>query len=103
MDERSTNAVEGLTTRELAARWRVAVQTLKNDRCAGRGPAFIRVNRGRVIYPLADILEWEATHRVDRTREMDQTQIPNLVRRLARRDPDLVAAGIRTYLEEKVG
>lgn len=103
MDERSTNAVEGLTTRELAARWRIAIQTLKNDRCAGRGPAFVRVNRGRVLYPLADILEWEATHRVDRTREMDQARIPNLVRSLARRDSELVAAGVRAYLEEKTG
>jgi len=50
-----------LTPEELVARYRgeVTSGTLRNWRCAGRGPPFIKVGRA-VLYPLEDLETWEA-------------------------------------------
>lgn len=47
-----------LTPKELAGRWQVAAQSLANDRCAGRGPAYVKIG-SRVRYRLSDVLAWE--------------------------------------------
>lgn len=47
-----------LTPRELAARWKMAEQTLANWRFAGRGPRFVKIGR-KVLYPMAEVEAWE--------------------------------------------
>jgi hypothetical protein len=51
--------VEYHTTEELAAKMRVASQTLRSWRVKGEGPPFVRFGR-RVLYPVARFAEWEA-------------------------------------------
>lgn len=55
-----------LSPRELAERWGLAVGTLANLRCAGRGPAFLRLgpNGSAVRYRTSDVLAYEAVSRV---------------------------------------
>ena len=43
---------------ELARRWRISPRTLERWRCAGTGPAWLRLN-GRVLYRLEDVLAFE--------------------------------------------
>jgi hypothetical protein len=47
-----------LTSKEVAARWRLSDQTLANWRSAGKGPPFIRVGT-RVLYPIEGIYAHE--------------------------------------------
>lgn len=47
-----------LTSKELAARWRLSSQTLANWRHEGKGPQFIRIG-SQVRYPLEGIQAWE--------------------------------------------
>jgi hypothetical protein len=54
-----------LTPADLAARWSVSVGTLANDRCAGRGLRYVKVNGSRIRYRLADVLEHEAAHLIE--------------------------------------
>ena len=51
-------ATFGLTTAEVAARFRTAPGTVRYWRHTGFGPKGIRVGR-RVLYPLAEIERWE--------------------------------------------
>jgi len=48
----------------LAERWAMTTKTLANWRTLGRGPAFVKIGGGLVRYALADVLAWEAEHRV---------------------------------------
>ncbi len=48
-----------LTTRELAARWRLAPRTLQRWREASYGPAWLRLG-GRVFYRIVDVEAFEA-------------------------------------------
>ena len=43
---------------EVAQRWRISPRTLERWRCAGTGPAWMRLN-GRVLYRLEDVLAFE--------------------------------------------
>ena len=54
-----------LTTRTLAERWGLAEVTLRSWRCHGGGPPYIQPSgeRGKALYSLADIVEWESLHR----------------------------------------
>lgn len=48
-----------LTPKDLAERWSLSVQTLANQRSAGRGPAYLRLSGNRVVYRLQDIETYE--------------------------------------------
>ena len=49
---------------DLANRWRISTKKLANDRCAGRGLPYIKVNQV-VLYALADIEAFEIQNRVE--------------------------------------
>jgi hypothetical protein len=53
------------TAEQLVQRWNGVVQkgTLNNWRSAKprRGPPFVKIG-GRVLYPVADVMEWERAH-----------------------------------------
>lgn len=51
-----------LTTAELAKRWRLTPRTLERWRAECFGPVWHEF-RGRVLYPLDDVLAYEARHR----------------------------------------
>lgn len=54
-----------LTTAQLARRWGVAQNTLRNWRQNGKGPPVFRPTgrpMGRALYALEDILAWEDKH-----------------------------------------
>lgn len=53
-----------LTTKQAAAYTTYSPHGLENLRCAGKGPAFIKVRGGAVAYRLADLLAWQEQHRV---------------------------------------
>lgn len=57
-----------LTPQEVAARYgdRVTVRTLANWRCAGTSPPYTKVG-GRVLYPLAHLVQWERNRTFDYT------------------------------------
>lgn len=46
---------------QLAERWRVNVTTLDRWRSEGKGPPYLKL-QGRVLYRLADIEGYEASH-----------------------------------------
>lgn len=48
-----------LDTKELARRWRMAPATLEKWRAANKGPPYLRISRGKVIYPYQAILDYE--------------------------------------------
>lgn len=56
-----TDAPNYLTTAELAQRWRVSVKTVRGWRFRKVGPPFFKPNgdRGKALYRLSDIIEWE--------------------------------------------
>ena len=54
------NAAPLLDERELAARLRVSLSTLRNWRVARRGPAYIKVGMRSVRYRLADVEQFLA-------------------------------------------
>lgn len=58
---------EYLTSQQLADRWKIKPATLRSQRCRKRGPAYTKPfgPRGEVRYDLADVEEWERTHRVE--------------------------------------
>ena len=51
-----------LTTKELAGRWRVTEQAVKNWRREGKAPPFYTIH-GSILYKLADVEELEAAKR----------------------------------------
>jgi len=53
-----------LTPRETGRALGVSVHTLANWRAAGRGPAFLRIGRGRVRYREVDLSAFVAGHLV---------------------------------------
>jgi len=55
---------------ELALRWRMSERTLQRWRQAGKVPRHLRLG-GRVLYPIADVLAFEAGRVSDRR---DQVQ-----------------------------
>jgi hypothetical protein len=55
-----------LTDEELAARWRVAVKTLRNARVAGRLLGFVKIGRC-VRYRLSEVIAFEEEHFVRST------------------------------------
>lgn len=61
-----------LTTEQLAARWGIATQTLRNWRHTGGGPRAVKHGTARcspVRYPLAEVERYEAEHLEIRTHE----------------------------------
>jgi len=55
---------EYLTAAELIERWRrqVSASTLANWRSERKGPPFVKIG-GRILYPLADVIAYEAQSR----------------------------------------
>lgn len=53
-----------LTTKQAAEYTTYSPHGLENLRCAGKGPAFIKVAGGAVAYRLADLISWQQQHRV---------------------------------------
>lgn len=51
-----------LTTADLATRWSMSANTIRNWRFRGLGPRFFKPagDRGKALYKLADVLAWEA-------------------------------------------
>lgn len=56
-------APHNLTPDELAHRWDLEKRTLANWRCAGRGPAYLKIG-SRIVYPIAEVEAYEAAHLV---------------------------------------
>jgi len=55
-----------LTSEQLAARWSMAVGTLKNWRAQGKGPPFIPLTDGErppIVYRLKDVIAYEKARR----------------------------------------
>lgn len=52
-----------LSERQLAERWNISARTLQRWRPLGKGPAYLRLC-GRLVYPLADVEQYERDHRV---------------------------------------
>lgn len=52
------NTMKYLTTEELAARWRMNPQSLRNWRLQGRGPKFVKVGK-KALYAVTDVEAWE--------------------------------------------
>lgn len=48
-----------LTPKEVARRFHMTPESLSNWRRENKGPKFIRFNKRRVMYRLADVLAWE--------------------------------------------
>lgn len=48
-----------LTAAELADRHRKTVETLSNERTRGEGVPFVKLGSGKILYRLADVLEYE--------------------------------------------
>jgi hypothetical protein len=58
---------EFLTEKQVAALTKIALQTLRNARCQGKGIPFSKLGPGRkssVRYLLADVLEFMESHKV---------------------------------------
>lgn len=53
----------GLSTRELAHRWRISPRTLERWRRVGKGPPWIDL-QGRIFYRLEDVRAHESAHLV---------------------------------------
>lgn len=55
---------EYLTTEQLAARWNMSADTLRNWRSKNIGPAYVRIGFGKtqIHYELAEIKAYEAAH-----------------------------------------
>lgn len=47
-----------MTTREIAARYRIAVGTLENWRSMGIGPSFVKTPTGRILYRASVVEAW---------------------------------------------
>ncbi|RMH75397.1 MAG: DNA-binding protein [Calditrichaeota bacterium] len=47
-----------MTPREVEQKYGIARQTLANWRAAGRGPAYIKVSRRKVLYPVSELNKW---------------------------------------------
>ncbi len=61
-----------LTGEELADRLRVSPKTIANWRNMGRGPKFLRSSegkRGRVLYRLEDVEQWERRNLLSKASE----------------------------------
>lgn len=57
-----------LTTEELAKRWKMNANTLRNLRFRGQGPTYFKPTGtpgGRVLYRLEDVEAWEKQNMVD--------------------------------------
>jgi len=54
--------LQHLTQHELADRWRISHRTLERWRCAGQGPAYLKLG-GSVVYRIADVEAFEAAQR----------------------------------------
>lgn len=56
------NEQPNLTTAELADRWRMSPETLRNWRFRGFGPKHFKPSgkeRGKTLYKLTDVIAWE--------------------------------------------
>lgn len=53
-----------LHPRQVAERYGITPETLSNMRAQGKGPPFVRLSSKRVMYRLADVLQWEAARTV---------------------------------------
>ena len=52
------------TEKQVAAWWGISIGWLRNARCTGQGPAFVKIGRA-VRYPVSALQEW-----LNRTREV---------------------------------
>ena len=48
-----------LNQKELARRWKLSSRTLERWRWEGRGPPYVKIYNGRILYRLSDIREIE--------------------------------------------
>ncbi len=48
-----------ITATELADHWRMSPDHVSNLRRAGKGPGFLRLETGRILYPMADVIRHE--------------------------------------------
>jgi transposase len=55
----------GLNDREVAERWGVGLQTIRNWRGRGQGPPYIKAHR-RVIYDADAVDRWFTARQIDR-------------------------------------
>jgi len=51
-----------LNPSQLAERWHKTTGTLRNWRCQGRGPAYLKIEGG-ILYPMSEILQTEEESR----------------------------------------
>ena len=61
----TTNSTpEAINEKDVSARYQIHIQTLRNWRCVGRGPAYIKLDR-LVRYPIQDLENYFRAHRID--------------------------------------
>ena len=53
-----------LNEKEVSSRYSIHVQTLRNWRCVGKGPAYVKLSR-LVRYPIRDLESYFQARRVD--------------------------------------
>lgn len=53
-----------LTETEASARYGYSRQWYQRQRWLGTGPKFIKVNSGRVLYPIQEIDKWFSDHKL---------------------------------------
>jgi predicted DNA-binding transcriptional regulator AlpA len=58
-----------LTQREAALALSLSTRSMERMRCAGGGPKFVRLSRGRIAYRETDLEEWTAKRVVSSTSE----------------------------------
>ena len=59
-----------LTTAELAARWKVAPESIRQQRFKGDGPPYFKLSRrGAVRYRLSDVIEFENSNMIRKQKE----------------------------------
>jgi hypothetical protein len=60
----TNSTCEFLNEKAVSAKYSIHIQTLRNWRCVGRGPSYIKLDR-LVRYSLADLDTYFQSHRVD--------------------------------------
>jgi hypothetical protein len=61
----TTNSTpEAINEKDVSAKYSIGIQTLRNWRHMGRGPAYIKLDRA-VRYSLTDLEKYFQSHRVD--------------------------------------
>lgn len=60
----TNSTAEAVTEKDVSARYQIGIQTLRNWRCSGEGPAYFKLKR-LVRYSVRDLENYFQSHRID--------------------------------------